>query len=714
MKVADYLDWASGNKEFEDLGVLVLPLIQRSSVWKPKQIIDLWDTILRGMPMGCLLEQSLATVDNSTPMYVDLKTRELKTLEGKGIALLDGQQRTLTMLLGWPFEERPDHRLWVDLADNPQGSHLFRLRVTTKNQPFGFQKSSSTKLSLSDRTKAYEEYYKHESNTNKDSSEDIFNKAKPHRSKAAIDLHLIIEQWKKGNKVDWRDWLRKRIVESSSEELNADDIDGKINLFSEALDRLFSMEIPIVKVNDSHMDDGDTDEQDPPLAILFKRIGTGGTTLSDEDYVYSIIKHRIPPAYGLVETLHNKKSIASLLSSTDLVMTAVRLLADTLGNTTNFESPTKKQFHTLLKNKSFKSEFKELIEGKVLETAFSQLTNLIKYKKNENEIGLPLQAFPQLKRPLIQVLIKWIYDLKDNDGVERILNDNQERVIRFVLYWQIAVKNPKKASNMVFNRLSKGSHADFPDKEIYELLIKDYKLALPIVSPQFMAEKRLSMVRHNIDSGSKEILTGWKRFEVKKEDILSDEIRGAVELYQRWWGYGQYVHPILLWLQRDLVDQWESGNDNPLAGRDEDTFYDYDHISPQSNWSNWRGAIGDDRLIDFKVSGDDSGHYRTGNSIGNVRVWCSSENRSDGDASPETKLFGNSEKPMLKDDSSKRLKDSVINPEDKKFWIGCSNAEKRKWDSKRVKAFQCAIEERAFYLYSKYYNDLKFVKWLGD
>lgn len=32
-----------------------LPVIQPGSVWKPKQIIDIWGSLLRGMPMGSLL-----------------------------------------------------------------------------------------------------------------------------------------------------------------------------------------------------------------------------------------------------------------------------------------------------------------------------------------------------------------------------------------------------------------------------------------------------------------------------------------------------------------------------------------------------------------------------------------------------------------------------------------------------------------------------------
>jgi uncharacterized protein with ParB-like and HNH nuclease domain len=44
-----WLDWSSGNQTKYKVA---LPMIQRGFVWKPNQIIELWDTLLRGMPIG--------------------------------------------------------------------------------------------------------------------------------------------------------------------------------------------------------------------------------------------------------------------------------------------------------------------------------------------------------------------------------------------------------------------------------------------------------------------------------------------------------------------------------------------------------------------------------------------------------------------------------------------------------------------------------------
>ena len=46
-KLTEWLDWSAG----EDAQHFVaLPMIQRGFAWKPKQIIMLWDSLLRSMP----------------------------------------------------------------------------------------------------------------------------------------------------------------------------------------------------------------------------------------------------------------------------------------------------------------------------------------------------------------------------------------------------------------------------------------------------------------------------------------------------------------------------------------------------------------------------------------------------------------------------------------------------------------------------------------
>jgi len=129
----DWMQWASGQAEAARR--VVLPMIQRGSVWAPHKLLDLWDTLLRGMPVGALM--ACETAPLSTVMVPgQAGTRLSKTGD---IDLIDGQQRTLSMLAGWPDGLKNPTRpvsVWADLTDTPQGEYRFRLWATTKAQPF--------------------------------------------------------------------------------------------------------------------------------------------------------------------------------------------------------------------------------------------------------------------------------------------------------------------------------------------------------------------------------------------------------------------------------------------------------------------------------------------------------------------------------------------------------------------------------------------------
>lgn len=700
-----WLDWAGG---VDEEVFIALPMIQRGSVWKPQQIIDLWDTLLRGMPVGGLMAQPLGKGEKVRRVG----GHELVNIpEGGGLSLLDGQQRTLTMLIPWVKQVHIDKKVWVDFGEKPQDEHLYRLRVTTENHPFGFQKASpSSKLSLGDRNKARKAYDDKYPNDN-----DIFKNSKPWGSVLPVDLAELIALWKK---YEDKDICTTTVLEKIKSDANSE-IEARVRSFYQSIERLFRLQIPIIKVG-SEMFESDGDVEDgqsqgdiaPPLAVLFKRIGTGGTALTDADYVYSLIKYRLPEAYTLVEKLHEKHNAASLLSATNLVMSAVRIAAAEFNDSlpegdkrriTDWESPSKRDFHLLLKKGEYflEGRLKPLItvdtnEHGPLIDAFKVLSDLLEYRK-DNDIGLPKYAFPLLHRPLVQVLLRWIrqVQLHHPDDIENICKDNRARVIRFVLYWRVFVLDAKDASRLAFGLLAKNeSPKVFPDKFIYEKLIEKQERAIRITTPD--------AIKHIAFSAKDAKLRGWQRFEVTKP-----EEKHKIGLYSRWWGKGGHIHPILLWLQRDFVSHFAG---DPMAGRDEETPYDYDHICPSSNWyNNGKSDKNKDRIIDYLADGDGDGegHWRVGNSIGNIRVWGSSDNRSDGDDSPADKI--------LKGNSNDILVQSAIDLESEQiaYWEKCS-AEKDKgkiWNLSRVQAFQQAVEHRAFSLYERYYTELGFDAW---
>ncbi|MBN2900021.1 MAG: DUF262 domain-containing protein, partial [Clostridia bacterium] len=95
MSLNEWLDMAAGN---HDKFKVVLPMIQRGSVWAPHKILDLWDTLLRGMPIGAMMA-SEAKLDE---LIKDPNQDGTRKASAGDINLIDGQQRTLAIRVGYP------------------------------------------------------------------------------------------------------------------------------------------------------------------------------------------------------------------------------------------------------------------------------------------------------------------------------------------------------------------------------------------------------------------------------------------------------------------------------------------------------------------------------------------------------------------------------------------------------------------------------------
>lgn len=129
--------------------VATLPSLQRGAVWRPIQVELLWDSILRGFPIGSLvvspkLQRQASRVGAHAASA---------TVWSKGDVshhLLDGQQRCNAIALGYLDPCDPAHAdakavLWLDLAPEfaPNSSRVHLLRIGTKAHPWGYDKTDA-------------------------------------------------------------------------------------------------------------------------------------------------------------------------------------------------------------------------------------------------------------------------------------------------------------------------------------------------------------------------------------------------------------------------------------------------------------------------------------------------------------------------------------------------------------------------------------------
>ncbi len=759
----EWLDWAAGNPPND--WVVELPMIQRGFVWKPLQIIELWDTLLQGLPIGALLVTELSAGAQSVPLVQQQNDIQQQPKVSPRLGLLDGQQRTLAMLAGWPLPPSTPYslRIWVDFADTPRGGDMLRLRITTRNQPFGFGRDTpNTKLSLAERRRAQDEWRQEQEKQAKraanlgapaasDSTNTLanFDQTRPYSGKPslALDLRKLLHLWhdQKGQPDKWKEEvlrLLKDIEMLGSEDkiwdsLAIEDqelIAQRINTLATGLERLHSAEVPLVRVDSSLFDTAIEDTTEPPLALLFKRIGSNFTKLSDEDYVYAILKQLLPEVHHMVNKLHGHRvagtgspSVASLLTPTDLAMSALRLATAEWNfgkerKSADPESPSKEDFHSLIRQDEFlKGAFLPLLTGEKMQQWFDRVLRCIEYRQNNSaDAGLPHHALPHLSRPLVQVLLRLAQIDYLGDSEAEIDGARRSDVLRLVLYWWQCVTDQHKASRIAYQVMEESRSISTPDlgRQIKDAIVKE-SASLELQHPECIR------VRFGLEhSGNMQKVLGWSRFAAKSND---DTDRRLCEFWSRWWWPLSYQHPILLWLQRGYVGNLAG---DPIAGRDEDTPYDYDHILPQDHWGYWTGSAKYEgrRFIDHLDAPGQA--YVIGNSIGNVRVWASSDNRSDGAAAPARKLhliaplqhqalmISAKERKGLR---NKLLDDSAIEKHQVRnwfsLWVKCPRAEDpqdrmhRDWTLKRAKAFERAVETRALALYQRFWDESGFSVW---
>lgn len=708
MKLPEYLDWATDGSTCPKK--LLLPPIQRGFVWKPKQIVDLWDSLLRGMPIGSLMLSKLSN-DQVAATISTQDAQKTRPVSGEAMGLLDGQQRTLAMLIGWPDSNTTQHSLWIDLAENGHAGSPFDIRLTTKAQPFGFQRVSHSRLSRHDRKQAREHYDKLHPGIESEPDYELFvlggDQCLPHPWTAKSEPNQFVKV-----KDLWSAYRKTCNDKSKFQALFKSHLaDKRLSDLYDAFTRLESLEVPLILIPE-HISKPKVEvtpvevtpnEVPHPLVLLFERIGRNGASLSSEDLLFSMIKQQWPQAQELVNKIHNEVSVRAFMSATDYVMSAYRLGAAKAGVTDN-PRPSPNDFHRHLgaifgkKGEKDKPLRDYLDKDNPLELAFKSLFDLLAYRRDHaQDIGLPLPMMPHLPRGLIQVLLLWIM-LNPDSKDSKIIEDNREKVIAFSLFWYLNVLHDDKASKMAFDIINKNNKDRFPANELYKALIAspnddEVGFALPLLPTD-----EIKNILH------------WDMGESPKtyDAIFNQTPLPKIpqrELYKRfcWWR-----KPILLWLQRAYVArEFDEQFRSDFAGlTDEDTVpYDFDHLCPQNHWgAHWSSILSanKDQLNNFYY-----GRHISGNCIGNLHVLESSLNRSFGDDALAKKVEAG-----IKLDTW-CPEDSLLydfDPKNESLWDVASPDDEeasKKWSPERVQAFQGAAYGRAFGLYGLYYEACK-------
>ena len=271
-----------------------IPSVQRGLVWKPRQVELLWDSILRKFPIGSFV---LYRNDN-------------------GFELLDGQQRYNAISLGFAPDRTDRARLWIDLGVNGKvrgSTRKFWVKAITTAHPWGFNNNDEcTTLSASERRAALEAFgYGREATM---ANTDVkLEKCWPFKSICPIPLNILMDNASKSED----EFIDDCIKEYSDYIIGCPELENilkeKIDQYKKGLKALYGsvhdIENTVVpfsllgqQVIEAESENEDKTEE-TNLEILFRRIASGGTPITQAELSYSAIKVYWPDIQPKCETI---------------------------------------------------------------------------------------------------------------------------------------------------------------------------------------------------------------------------------------------------------------------------------------------------------------------------------------------------------------------------------------------------------------------------
>lgn len=666
-----------------------LPALQRGAVWKAQQVEEVWDSLVRGFPVGAFLVSPIDV--NKDYGKADFRYKEDGVPESTH-HLLDGQQRATAIALGfldlWRDNRKDDDlikgALWVDLKTPPKNRDVeFVFRVLTKSHPWGYTRDYRRQtLHLEDIRQSVEAFGIKKLSDVK--LKDVWPKdafapvpvvflllAKRKHSSVGKQGEFIIEQlektsfWKEprdGNNWhrDQQSLVREALTNPSGE------LFSRFELLMQAISHLQDEDgysIPVLNLDiNNHIisnkgtgeneqnEEERSDERPDDIETLFIRINNKGTPLEGEELIYSMLKAAWSDAPEAIGEIRNKMATPPRLA---LLCARLVLAKNRSSKKKAFQpSPSVRDFRRLMwgqmqGNEKFSQDLQDFIKegnGQLFSKAHAFLT--------EGEYALPPVLATELSQHAPEVFflfLRWL-NLMIENSVEPMLlaEDARRKALGFLtaIAW-FSPDRGKSAVETLWPDLNETNTANFFDNEHFIKLLKIERGALPmipLISPEDLRGVINERVIKNLETDESIWVDGWDT--QKLAEKLPVQVKKLFEIYldSNSEGFDKSVewhkfignklwnnHSIVLYAQRTWINKWFEDFDPSLPEclEDKNRPWDYDHIHPQRFLYNDSGNSYRNIPSIIRV------WHR---SIGNLRAWPLEANRKDNDSIPSKKL----------------------------------------------------------------------------
>lgn len=297
-----------------------IPAFQRGLVWNSAQIEVLWDSLLRGIPIGAI---SLIPMEGAE-RYSHKGNCANKN---RGYFILDGQQRCNAITLGFREFSGCDRNpiLWIDLHPTDElqkrSNRRYFFYVTTPARPWGYSISDSNGENKAGKIppNLYRAAFMAVGFDSKSGLKPAVEDLWPVEARLPIPFSVFRDFVKSGKNffdyiscnearfhgVGWYENFKRKQESLPKESLFA--LDARITNVKEAYNKALGMPImalvaPSTLASEpTPLSENGTEEvDDSEIAVYFARLNKGGTSPSQEDLNYSILKS-INPSLGNIE-----------------------------------------------------------------------------------------------------------------------------------------------------------------------------------------------------------------------------------------------------------------------------------------------------------------------------------------------------------------------------------------------------------------------------
>jgi hypothetical protein len=659
-----------------------LPELQRGFVWKTNQIEGLWDSLLRGFPIGSFL----LSKDGNGKLFI-----------------LDGQQRATSIALGAynPWENNGENQtfwslkkvpvLWIDLSPKEKtATQKYVLRLVTQSHPWGYQLvKNSAVLSISERRNALSVFRENENNKEQGYTLFSLRNVFPYDSYLPVPLAFLFESVKSP---DWQGHLlalckcnlpyesirTKHLKGNYLEKLEAfvrsDKFDSTI---IQSIKNLDNIKIPCIIANKEILESEDEQIGEDPT--LFVRLNSSGTPIAGEDLIYSIYKAAFPNSKKLIEHVG-----LDFISPSLIISLSSRLVWSELHGGEYPYPIGVNEFRKRIRSSRFTQKLNVFIgdeKSSLVSRLFQTMRNIF---QSEGDLDIPPVLIKNLvsgSSDLLLMILQWL----KKANLQSLLPVDKRRILAVFTALNWFGRDNARYVREIWGSLS----AENPWNKC--TLRRPYYhnneyIMYPLVQPSLLREFLLERVVQ------KKVV--WNNLYTKEGDAMNEQYRSILEknfedkeeaqnLVNDIWGNFinklVYNKPLLLFAQREYINK-NFVDFNQLDNLDDTNApWDWDHIYP-SSW-----------VYGKRYVNENTRHWTW--TIGNLRAISLEDNRSESNRNAPAERL------------AEVKSESFIKDNDWPFWEKITD---RIYDGQKreIKNHLCAIIHRLCNIYEEWYNTL--------